>query len=727
MVFSCDGLYLISPDFKIGKLNQSIQGSNYNDNIAHFLLKDGGYIIYIVNNNHFLFSSEGNFLQTFTSTGILRKFYNFAIVPYKHSQNNFYYFYIYHNTTKIIFDEYIYYSNQNQISYNKYYFYNLNIEQNNNYDFITCELMKNEDNNDAITCFLAYLDKNFNICYIDCFVFDSNLKYNKTSRTKTTIITKINNIKSSLMTIEGRKKVLIVAQILNCNNENSIFYAGYDITTNSFKEGIINNKANCTMDVGYINNYFFIETEQFVVSYLSICKSFPQNDNKEPNYIIYLFDKNFNYFFFGTIRSFIFAPFKENNNNICSPIIIYSNNLHTILFSSYTQSYCFIGNIINDKVLSSIIINKEIKIINPIEKKSDNNQLYVYKCENFTDFNPKSDYFKFLKDSSMNYLPKCSNDLTLISNCSNIIENQKTFKFSFNCSEKFPYELIKENKCVDFCDNISLSNGTCKLDYYKDIEIKESTFTYENTYDIKSEDTKIVLSSTSDIIYDKIDNLLNGNIYNDKTNIIEDIKDLFSSGEFNDQLDNIVNGEKDIIVNNKDILIQITTTDNQKKNENHNISSIDLGECETILKNEYKINQNTSLLILKIDSFIEDSKIPVIQYEVYHPINKNKLDLSFCDNSKIEINIPVSINESSLYKYEPKSDYYNDRCFTFTSDNGTDIPLNNRREEFNNKNMSLCEANCEYLGYNKEIKNSKCECDVKNEISILNIEIDSDQ
>ena len=98
-----------------------------------------------------------------------------------------------------------------------------------------------------------------------------------------------------------------------------------------------------------------------------------------------------------------------------------------------------------------------------------------------------------------------------------------------------------------------------------------------------------------------------------------------------------------------------------------------------------------------------------------------------CDNSKIEINIPVSIDENNLFKYEPKSDYYNDRCFTFTSDNGTDIPLISRREEFVNNNMSLCEADCEYLGYNNKTKNVKCECGVKKEISIANIKIDSER
>ena len=281
----------------------------------------------------------------------------------------------------------------------------------------------------------------------------------------------------------------------------------------------------------------------------------------------------------------------------------------------------------------------------------------------------------------------------------------------------FDEELKEYKQCYELCltcdygGDINENNCTSYKTDYINYSLKSDTNSkdFSNFFEIEN------------IIYEKIKNILNGKI----EKILEDLKDLISSGQINFQLDNIVNGDKDIIVNNKDTLIQISSTDNQKNNEDYNISSINLGDCETILKNKYNINQNTSLLILKVDSFIEGLKIPVIQYEVYHPINKSKLDLNLCDNSKIEINIPVSINETILYKYEPKSDYYNDRCFTYTSDNGTDIPLINRREEFKNNNMSLCEVDCEYLGYNNKTKKVKCECDVKKEISIINIKIDS--
>ena len=174
------------------------------------------------------------------------------------------------------------------------------------------------------------------------------------------------------------------------------------------------------------------------------------------------------------------------------------------------------------------------------------------------------------------------------------------------------------------------------------------------------------------------------------------------------------------------MLIQITSTNNQKNNKNYNISSINIGDCEDILKDKYNISKNTPLLILKIDSFIDGSKIPIIQYEIYNPFTKKNLDLNYCDTSKIEINIPVLIDENNLYKYEQNSDYYNNRCITSKSKDGTDIPLNSRRDEFIKNNMSLCETGCDYLGYNIETKNSKCECDPKNEITIFNIKIDTE-
>ena len=451
------------------------------------------------------------------------------------------------------------------------------------------------------------------------------------------------------------------------------------------------------------------------------------------------------------------------------------------------------------------IINKEINIINPTELKSSNPPI-EYICENYSIFNDTNctnnvsliDDFKRL--SERNYIEKCTSEINYIKSnftCYNYIF--KAFEFSFNCSEKYPYELLDTHKCVEYCDENDLSNEICILNYHhsNNINITENvndTYSYEvmnkhsdiistefefkdlktyskytnletrniesnsiinsdinlitsskdvilETGNIKSDksissDTNLIINSTyllSD--YQTINNLIITNtieyttisqaekkifdilaeFFNkEKDKNINFIENIFSVTSINDLLNKIINGDKDFIISNNETIFQI------------NISTINLGECEETLKSIYNINPNKSLLILKIDSLVDGSNIPVIQYEVYHPNNKTKTDLSLCNN-KIEINIPVSIDENNLYKYEQDSYYYNDRCYTYTSDNGNDKPLEYRRKEFINNNMSLCETECDYIGYDYETKKSKCECELKKEISIFNIKMDTER
>ena len=68
---------------------------------------------------------------------------------------------------------------------------------------------------------------------------------------------------------------------------------------------------------------------------------------------------------------------------------------------------------------------------------------------------------------------------------------------------------------------------------------------------------------------------------------------------------------------------------------------------------------------------------------------------------------------------------YYDICFSATS-NGTDISIKDRQSEFINNNLTLCEDNCDYIGYDNKEKKSNCTCNVKNEMNIFNIEINKD-
>ena len=93
--------------------------------------------------------------------------------------------------------------------------------------------------------------------------------------------------------------------------------------------------------------------------------------------------------------------------------------------------------------------------------------------------------------------------------------------------------------------------------------------------------------------------------------------------------------------------VTLTTTKNEKNDENNiNVTTINLGDCEKILKEIYNISNNNALFMKKIEVQQEGMMIPKIEYDVYYKLNGTKLiklNLSYCSNVKIDISIPVKI------------------------------------------------------------------------------------
>ena len=234
--------------------------------------------------------------------------------------------------------------------------------------------------------------------------------------------------------------------------------------------------------------------------------------------------------------------------------------------------------------------------------------------------------------------------------------------------------------------------------------------------------------------------ILEGN-YIDKMMENDQIKDIY-----NQYKGNILTGEyngEDTIIQTKNVLIQISTLESQKNCINPNISTIDLGECENILKKEYNISENEPLVIYKIDIKNDDLSSTYVQYEVYNPINNKQLELKYCDGVKIVINVPVNLDEETISLYESLSkegynlfdcndNFYNDICSTYTSENGTDMTLEDRKNEmfYANSDITLCQSGCAFQSYNITTKKSQCSCDAQKEetkTDITTINFDKDK
>ena len=72
-----------------------------------------------------------------------------------------------------------------------------------------------------------------------------------------------------------------------------------------------------------------------------------------------------------------------------------------------------------------------------------------------------------------------------------------------------------------------------------------------------------------------------------------------------------------------------------------------------------------------------------VEYDVYAKLSGNNLinlNLTVCENNEISLIIPIEINDH-IDKFNSSSRYYDDICYTTTSEDGADILLKDRQRE----------------------------------------------
>ena len=240
----------------------------------------------------------------------------------------------------------------------------------------------------------------------------------------------------------------------------------------------------------------------------------------------------------------------------------------------------------------------------------------------------------------------------------------------------------------------------------------------KKVYNFTDEETDIQMEECSAIEYLNNTCKIKNNLTQITNKILKDIESQIINGNINDILLGVIDNEKkDIIIKEENTLLEITSSFNQNNKQYSNISTIELGECENILKSKYNISEDETLIILKLEIYKKGLYIPIIEYQLFHPFTKEKLNLSYCSNTTINLYIPAEIDENSLLKHNSTSEYYTDKCLPSTSINGVDIILEDRKNEFINNNMSLCENNCEYDGYDIKKKKVICQCGIKSKFN----------
>ena len=279
-----------------------------------------------------------------------------------------------------------------------------------------------------------------------------------------------------------------------------------------------------------------------------------------------------------------------------------------------------------------------------------------------------------------------------------IVDDSLTFRCVDNCTQAKKFEYLYK------CYNEKCPNGT----YHK-----------ENDFECQPDSTRPPPCTLQRIILDNCTfEELEGQKYQEDTT---EIKILFINNlkkELTDKNVNFVIGDyvlKYGMVNKNLFNINFQFSTLSDKNIYNNLSYINIQDCENYLKRKQNIDENKELLFFKVEYYTDEFQIPIIEYSAFDIEDRVELKFNVCEGMKFVYSIPVDINENLEYKFNPDSDYNNEICFQFTTENKTDIILYDRRKEFNDQNSSLCENNCKYLSYyNKRVE---CECPIKSEFN----------
>ena len=289
--------------------------------------------------------------------------------------------------------------------------------------------------------------------------------------------------------------------------------------------------------------------------------------------------------------------------------------------------------------------------------------------------------------------------------------NNKTHNCT-ECSFDFPLKLKINN-----ITNYSNCYHHCSYYYYFDED--DNFHCTENTTCPKKFPILIETECQKDIKIVNMDENLSQCLNNDKTKgkevhcydtILKDIEDIFSSQYFDTS--DIDNGLDQVIEMDKTRVI-LSTTDNQKNSLDSNFTTMDLGDCEQALRQAYNLSSEDKIYIKMLEISQEEMKVPKVEYDIYTKKNgKNlmKLSLNVCKNTKVSLLIPIK-DVDNVDKLNTSSGYYNDLCYTATSDSGTDISLEDRKNEYTSN--AACQDGCVFADYNNTLKKAKCSCEAK--------------
>ena len=613
----------------------------------------------------------------------------------------------YNNNFGVIEDESAFEEIETKWSVYSYYYININEELSIECDDSNCTLCLRDNSSYCIVC----KDDNYKIIYDNKYgklklcTNDINIETTiikeSLSEINTTISIESTNTNSDLVTNEKLTNEISIS-FTDKESSNSIL-----INTNEQSgDNYYSSSVILKTDLNSINNSILIDTEK------------TSEDNYYSSSIILNTDLN------SINNSILIYTAETSEDNYYSSSIISKTDLDSSILTNInekTEDYTSIlSNIDLESQNNSIIITTD--------EKSENNYYtsIISNTELGSTINSNAD-----KISEDNYFTTITTTYLESSNIYNFVNSTQ---ISINDIKSTVFkELMQTEKLTN--ENEKFMN-TDNSDINDTLIISTDLVTINNDKLIDTDKNNILTDSESSEIDKKLDSDISKN--NNKLSL-EDLfnnkyKDVVLS---NEQIKEIYDDIKKYLLNNYDgnnkiintsnVKIEISELDSQKDSE---FSYIDLKDCMEILKDKY----GDLLTMLKFDITPENEKSTYVQYEIYDSVSKVFLELKECSGSNAIINVPIDLDPEieSLYNMLSKSGYnlfdsndsfYNDICAIYTTENGTDMLLYDRRMDIyqSTVNISLCQEGCTFKSYNSDTKKAECNCPIQTEEINTNI------
>ena len=305
------------------------------------------------------------------------------------------------------------------------------------------------------------------------------------------------------------------------------------------------------------------------------------------------------------------------------------------------------------------------------------------------------------------------------------------------CTENFPYFMVDTRECVERCPLTHILSQTCLMNHTNaGYILLNNPFDLPNTYYPINQEITInqIISST---FFEKFVQYYNL----DANQVSNQINNYLGNGK-------IFNLPKSEVIIGNNISIELTSVkleleklseliSGKKTTGTKNITSIlDISECESILKKKYGLSEEEQLMIIKGDTLKQLSEQYLgnqVDYQLFSTSLGAFLPLKSCTEKQASVTVTNPFNiENLLSQFASKtgaviengydafssdSPFYNDVCTPFTNENGNDVLLDERRSDYFNEVLNICEKGCTFIEYNPNNHLYSCKCPVKKEIN----------